>query len=444
MDPLSITASVIAVLHVTNKAVSFLVTLGNAPRDRSSLMDELKSTRNVLEDLAQLANSADSDPTATGSRLPILRRLTDLNMDSSPLARCYKEIEALNANLAPAVAWAPEGSKRNEALQRLKWPFKEKEISKVLEKLARFRGELALALSVDQTSLAIELRGSVQTLADTTSAIQDESRYQTIYRWLAAPDPSLSHNAACKKKVRSTGDWFLKSQQYADWKVGPHSLRWLHGIPGCGKTILSSTIIEDIRELCTQNQGNALAYFYFDFNDPQSQCGKMLRSLIRQLSKQDPAAPSSLEKLHSSCGSAQPTDDALLTVLKEAVLIYPQSYFVLDALDECKSRQDLLQAIHHINAWQHDGLHFLVTSRFEGDLRESLEPLVDETSIMNIQSSLVNEDIRTYVRSRLSHDPSLRRWQKQPEAQEEIETRLLEKADGMYKHSCPRALMWLN
>jgi len=70
--------------------------------------------------------------------------------------------------------------------------------------------------------------------------------------------------------------WFLESEQYAKWKASPSSFLWLHGIPGCGKTILSSTVIEDILQHCTNDPGKAAAYFYFDFKDPQKQSSELM------------------------------------------------------------------------------------------------------------------------------------------------------------------------
>jgi hypothetical protein len=45
---------------------------------------------------------------------------------------------------------------------------------------------------------------------------------------------------------------------------------WLYGIPGCGKTILSSTIIEDVL-YHYHDPTMAVIYFYFDFNDVEKQ-----------------------------------------------------------------------------------------------------------------------------------------------------------------------------
>ncbi|KAL8956660.1 MAG: hypothetical protein Q9193_005878 [Seirophora villosa] len=436
MDPLSITASIITVLHVANKAIKFLLRLHNAPQARQELVTELRRTRDVLEDLAKLASETEeeNDP-ATNSMLPTLNRLT--KADSSPLAGCRQEIEALSTKLAPTDL-ATEGSKvtKRKMQQAFIWAFGEKEISKVLSRLEGLRQQLSHALEVDQTRIVVETHKKVDTLTSRTTAIHEDARHKTIFQWLGPPDNSLNFTEACRKRQESTGEWFLKNQQYADWQAQPNTLIWLHGIPGCGKTILSSTIIEDLYAKDDGISGQAVAHFFFNHSTTASDCyGPMLRSLVVQISRQNPAALKLTEDLFLSHGKGarQPTNKALLAVLRDMIRSCPTMYLVLDALDECTSRPELLRAIRTINAGQLTQLHMLVTSRRERDIIEALSAMIEASSIINIQSSLISGDIRTYIRSRLSNDVTLKRWRSRPEVQEKIERKLMEKADGMFR-----------
>jgi hypothetical protein len=100
-------------------------------------------------------------------------------------------------------------------------------------------------------------------------------------------DPSTNYQKGLKLRQADTGLWFLESEQYAEWKASPSYFIWLHGIPVCGKTILSSTIIEDVLQRCMNNPGKATAHFYFDFKDLQKQASElMVKSLVTQLSQQ--------------------------------------------------------------------------------------------------------------------------------------------------------------
>lgn len=178
----------------------------------------------------------------------------------------------------------------------------------------------------------------------------------------------------------------------------------------------------------------AVIYFYFDFNDIEKQlCEKMIRSFITQLSTRCSSTPQALEALFSSCmnGERPPVVDNLMTVLKQIIQEFDETFVVLDALDECKDRQKLLEFIERINEWKFGRLHILVTSRRISDIEESLGPLIHEQGKICIQSALVNNDIRTYIHERLRTDRKLKRWQKRPEIQQEIETALMNKADGM-------------
>jgi hypothetical protein len=108
---------------------------------------------------------------------------------------------------------------------------------------------------------------------------QDESgKLERIYDWLSAADPSSNYQQALKQRHQNTGLWFLESDQYRAWKNDPASFLWLHGIPGSGKTILSSIVLEDVLRTCHSTGEKAVLYFYFDFNDSQKQLAEsMLR-----------------------------------------------------------------------------------------------------------------------------------------------------------------------
>ena len=42
--------------------------------------------------------------------------------------------------------------------------------------------------------------------------------------------------------------WFLDPPEYIAWHKAPDMLMWLHELPGAGKTVLCSTVIEDIKQ----------------------------------------------------------------------------------------------------------------------------------------------------------------------------------------------------
>jgi hypothetical protein len=159
----------------------------------------------------------------------------------------------------------------------------------------------------------------------------------------------------------------------------------------------------------------------------------MVRSLLSQLSQQSIRIPASLDALFSSSenGQRQPSMHALLEALRLMIQELPQVYIVLDALDECAQRIELMERLKAMVGWQLQNLHLLVTSRRERDIESSLDRLADSGNRICLESTLVDEDIQRYIQQRLSTDESLYKWKKDDAIRQEIEAKLKEGARGM-------------
>ncbi|KAH8805380.1 hypothetical protein F5884DRAFT_799144 [Xylogone sp. PMI_703] len=162
-------------------------------------------------------------------------------------------------------------------------------------------------------------------------AITSEDLREKIYAWFSPPDPTSNYIKARELCQESTGTWLVQSKQFTDWKVEENSFLWLHGIPGCGKTILCSTIVEDVISSCQSNadgdayfeSDSAVLHFYFYFNDINKQSHKkMICSLIMQLSSDNETLPRPVTSLYASYlnGQRQPTTETLLETLREPTL----------------------------------------------------------------------------------------------------------------------------
>jgi hypothetical protein len=84
-------------------------------------------------------------------------------------------------------------------------------------------------------------RRHLETLAYMKIAWEDlkmQHLHAEVIKWLFHSDPNTNHNTACEKRSERTGLWFLQDTRFAAWRNTPGSVIWLHGIPGCGKTIL--------------------------------------------------------------------------------------------------------------------------------------------------------------------------------------------------------------
>jgi hypothetical protein len=260
-------------------------------------------------------------------------------------------------------------------------------------------------------------------------------KLEKIYSWLSAPNPSSNYYKAHNRRQAETGLWLLESAKFREWKDSATSRLWLYGIPGCGKTILSSTIVEHLLQHCHDDIRMATAYFYFDFTDTQKQDPElMLRSLLCQLLQRLVVIPERVNALFSSCGNGQrhPPMHALLEVVRQTVQDFAQVYVVLDALDECTQRSELMDVLETVAGWRLDNLHLVMTSRKERDIERSLEGYIDEEDVVCLQRDVVDKDIQRYVQQRLFNDKRLQTWRRDATIRQEIETALMRGARGMY------------
>jgi Cdc6-like AAA superfamily ATPase len=277
----------------------------------------------------------------------------------------------------------------------------------------------------------------VQTTHTEIKSIRMDQHSSDIMQWLAPPDVSYNFNKAIKARHPGSGQRLLESKAYTTWKTGNSSFLWLYGIPGCGKTVLTSSVIEDLQRSQGQSLPHTLLYFYFDFTDSRKQSFEnTLRSLVWQVYHQNEAARKHLDSLYSSAcqnGKAQPNFDSLQKAFAEMIHNLKEVWIVLDALDECAPRGELLAWLRSVNQdlSLQVNMHVLVTSRPEQDIGSAIRRYASNGQMIAIRDDLLEADIRNYVQTRVREHEGLRRWRGHKEIQDQIETSLLEKANGM-------------
>lgn len=410
MEVVGAAASIIAVVQITGTVISICYDYQSGIRHYSKdvvkITHELQDLRNVLERLADMANSLED------STSKVLPTLDLLNQSGGPLETCKAELELLELKLTPP------GGRLKQIRRALIWPLKEKDVQKTLDTLARQRGLFQLALTTDQTEMTVAIQQVASRTEEMMTALNERSQAVTVDRrnhqivqWLAAPDPSSNHNKTSKIKQPGTGQWLLESSEYRKWKSQPASFLWLHGIPGCGKTVLCSTIIDHVASVCLVQSTHRLAYYYFDFNDTRKQtCEGLMRSLVTQFSGKSPESSETLEAMYSHFdeGKKQPTVESLAGALRGLVEHSDETHIVLDALDECAEIQEVISFLDDMRDCHFQNLHILITSRKETVIEKGLRDLITEQ--IPIQNALVDGDIGLLVRESLRSDRELSRW----------------------------------
>ncbi|KAG9843598.1 Pfs, NACHT and ankyrin domain protein, partial [Aureobasidium melanogenum] len=291
----------------------------------------------------------------------------------------------------------------------------------VEEKAARLLGNIQQGVSkIHQIAKDIEEKIHDQSL---------DRKQERIVKWISNLDPSIAYTQAHKKRHPGTGRWFVDSDTFAEWKSQSSGFLWLHGIPGCGKTILVSTIIEALEQ--DKTSPRALLYFFFDFN-MKFDLEKLIRSMINQLYRKWASIQHHVDRLWTCCedGNRQPSLDLLKSTFSAMLRQTYNVSIVIDALDESEDRRELLDWIEA----SHAEAQFLITSRKETDIQIAITSFLQANKMVSLQKSDVDKDIAAYIRHVVTHDKDLvRRWRNRPKVQEDIEVTLTKKAGGMFR-----------
>ncbi|KAE9371255.1 hypothetical protein N431DRAFT_376754 [Stipitochalara longipes BDJ] len=406
MDGLSAAASVIAVIQISAQVFdlcrTYYLNVKDARKDIQRLRNEVNSLQDILVNVADLAHAA--QPSS-------LRTLSIVNQKDGPLEQCRVELTALLAKLDPG-----EGaSKLALALRSLKWPLHSKEVDQVLLAIGRYKSSFILALSTDQASLSLAISQDVSDIKNHLEAQKTDKERELIIRWLSTTDPSVNFDASCRKCQPETGQWLINRAEFKDWRASPNSFLWLYGIPGCGKTILSSTIIRHLQQFSDLQPNYAVAYFYFDFNSiAKQEVIACVSSLVAQLCTRLTTFPAHTSQLYDRCnqGSLRPGLDELTAILCEVIQSLDHAFIIIDALDECpkgEGRASLLTVLSKVKSMSLHNLHTIVTSRREPDIENNLCPLLTSQPI-SLEGSGVEWDIKSHISSVLATDPKLRKW----------------------------------
>ncbi|KAI5461547.1 ankyrin repeat-containing domain protein, partial [Mariannaea sp. PMI_226] len=259
--------------------------------------------------------------------------------------------------------------------------------------------------------------------------IKSDHHLANIDRWLSPPDHLSNFRSAKKRRCGDTGAWILDSSPYKEWKGGSRRRLWLYGLAGCGKTVLSTRVIDDL----LQTDKSATVVFFFDFNDPGKQTVEnLLRSLASQFYRLGDEAARRLDHLFTSYsnGRTQLDTSTLSGFVKSAIQLDKKVTIVIDALDECTTRKELLCWLRDITS---TNARLLVTGRPEAEFQCEIPRFFEERSCILLDKKATNIDIHSYVTMRLKQDPDFIRMELSQRLHDEISVKVGDSADGMFR-----------
>ncbi|TXB99360.1 hypothetical protein FocTR4_00012624 [Fusarium oxysporum f. sp. cubense] len=266
-DPLSIGASVLASIGLADRIIRtckhYIEAVEDAPRDIQTILGEATSLRAIIDSIGE---------SSATSLMP------NLHEQNGPIKSCHSCLASLEALLPPTMGQSQTGKRRKITLADLAWTLKQSKVRKLLAEISHHKATLLLAMSGDMSRDLKEIRMGIERPQGTIS----ESETREIIRWFERTNPSSLHNIAFNKHEPLTTEWVTNSSQWKAWLslTSETRLIWIHGLPGSGKTVLASYVIEELEMLCKPANGSVCSYYYCHYSHNQDETVPFLSWII--------------------------------------------------------------------------------------------------------------------------------------------------------------------
>jgi Cdc6-like AAA superfamily ATPase len=255
---------------------------------------------------------------------------------------------------------------------------------------------------------------------------QDDQGRRVAIDWLSPVDYATQQNDFISRRQEGTGQWLLNSNEFQGWLNQSKQTLFCPGIPGAGKTIMTSVVIDHLNRKFENDASIGIAYIYCNYRRQLEQTpADLLLSLLKQLVQEQPSLPEKVKTLYDCHKDkrTRPSFDEISKVLHSIVADYSRAFILVDALDECQEegRRSLLSEIFCLQAKTRAS--FFTTSR---DILEITKEFKRSTSL-TIRAS--DEDVRRYLDGHMSR---LKCVSQNLTLQEKIKTEIAKAVDGMY------------
>ncbi|KAL7909981.1 hypothetical protein GGI35DRAFT_447561 [Trichoderma velutinum] len=274
-----------------------------------------------------------------------------------------------------------------------------------------------------------ELLSRVHNYIEKVERKLDRKEDAEILNWLTNIDYGPQQSDNLQRRQLGTGQWLLSSTEYLNWLKSEKQTLFCPGIPGAGKTILTSIVVDDLCKRYTNDTTIGVAYIYCNFQQKGEQTAyDLLANLLKQLAYGQSSLPGSVKELYDrhQAKKTRPSIDEISRALQSVTAIFSRVFIIVDALDECqassKCRSTLLLEIFNLQA--KTKTNFFATSRRIPDIERAFK------GYPSLEILASDEDVQTYLESHMSELPGC--VLKRLDLQEEIKIKIVKAIDGMF------------
>lgn len=260
MDPLSVTASIIAIATLAEAVVTrftrYCKAVQNCEDEVRNLMVEVNVLAGLLERLARMSEECEDD------ELEDPRAIPEPVVIPTYIRACQstlKEIELVLVKFERKGARVSVDSSTRSSAKRslfhrlqpedLKWPFSKDKTLELIANLERYKSTCILALSADSlssirnvlesTKLSTSILTDIKSTSEKLVQFHQSKETREILHWFGPVNPALKHQEFREEYQKGSGYWIFDTPEYLTWMNTQNSGLWIYGIPGAGKTILA-------------------------------------------------------------------------------------------------------------------------------------------------------------------------------------------------------------
>ena len=257
---------------------------------------------------------------------------------------------------------------------------------------------------------------------------QDDQARITILDWLTPIDYAPQQVDFIHRREPGTGQRLLNSPEFQTWLKADNQTLFCPGIPGSGKTILASVVIDELMTRFGNDEAFGIAYIYFNFKrEHEQKVEDVIASLLKQLAQCKCSLPESMKLLYDRHKKqrTRPSLDEISSALQSVATLYSRVFIVIDALDECQivngNRKRFLSALFNLQA--KCGVNIFAMSRSILEIEKCFE------GCTSLEIRATEEDVRRYLDRHIPQLPGS--VFQSEELQEKIKTAIVKAVDGM-------------
>ncbi|KAF5576273.1 ankyrin protein [Fusarium pseudocircinatum] len=244
----------------------------------------------------------------------------------------------------------------------------------------------------DVHSVVSETREDVRQI----KSMHIDSHKAHILNWLTKTDYASEQSKFKNQRQCGTANWFLEAEEFRTWIATCGQTLFCPGIPGAGKTILTSTVIDHIESASKDDISIGLAYIYcnfqrYDLQNPHELLSIILKQLVAKL----PSLPVDINSLYASHTERgkRPERQDIFNALQNVVAQHSKVYLIVDALDEYgpsgSSRESFLSLLRELQ--RRHKINVLMTSRFDMRIIAEIDNIF--RNVMELEILGATEDI---------------------------------------------------